>query len=193
MNVSLRMTAALAEQVRRDLRRRHPFAAERVGFLLCRAGALPEGGILIVAAGYQAVEDADYVNDRSVGAMMGPGAIRKGMQSAYNGGAQDISLFHVHEHAHFGLPGYSRTDWREMHKFVPDFFNAAPAMPHGALVLSHDLAVVAGVVSRVIVLRQGVAVEAGPVGEVFSRPRDAYTSSLVAAARAFDAALGGQP
>ena len=55
------------------------------------------------------------------------------------------------------------------------------------------VAVVAGVVSRVIVLRQGVAVEAGPVGEVFSRPRDAYTSSLVAAARAFDAALGGQP
>ena len=61
------------------------------------------------------------------------------------------------------------------------------------LFISHDLAVVAGVVSRVIVLRQGVAVEAGPVGEVFSRPRDAYTSSLVAAARAFDAALGGQP
>jgi peptide/nickel transport system ATP-binding protein len=61
------------------------------------------------------------------------------------------------------------------------------------LFISHDLAVVAGVVSRVIVLRQGVAVEAGPVREVFSTPRDAYTGSLVAAARAFDAALGGQP
>jgi hypothetical protein len=36
------------------------------------------------------------------------------------------------------MPSFSKTDVREDTKFVPDFFNVAPAMPHGALVLSHD-------------------------------------------------------
>jgi len=59
------------------------------------------------------------------------------------------------------------------------------------LFISHDLPIVAQVVERVVVLRRGVAVERGPVGEVFSRPQHEYTGALVAAARAFDMALGG--
>jgi len=59
------------------------------------------------------------------------------------------------------------------------------------LFISHDLPIVAQVVERVVVLRRGVAVERGPVDEVFARPRHEYTGALVAAARAFDAALGG--
>ncbi len=61
------------------------------------------------------------------------------------------------------------------------------------LFISHDLPAVAQVVDRVVVLRKGVAVEAGPVAEVFARPADDYTRDLVAAARAFDAALEGAP
>ncbi|MCX5513999.1 ABC transporter ATP-binding protein [Kaistia algarum] len=59
------------------------------------------------------------------------------------------------------------------------------------LFISHDLPVVAAVVDRVVVLRQGVAVETGPVGRVFDAPQHEYTRALVAAARAFDAALDG--
>jgi peptide/nickel transport system ATP-binding protein len=59
------------------------------------------------------------------------------------------------------------------------------------LFISHDLPVVAQVVERVVVLRRGVAVESGPVDAVFAAPRDDYTRTLVAAAGAFDAALGG--
>jgi peptide/nickel transport system ATP-binding protein len=59
------------------------------------------------------------------------------------------------------------------------------------LFISHDLPVVARVVERVVVLRRGVAVEAGPVDTVFAAPRDDYTRSLVAAAEAFDKALEG--
>ena len=59
------------------------------------------------------------------------------------------------------------------------------------LFISHDLPVVAQVVERVVVLRRGVAVESGPVDAVFATPRDDYTRTLVAAAGAFDAALGG--
>ncbi len=61
------------------------------------------------------------------------------------------------------------------------------------LFISHDLPVVATIVDRVIVLRMGAAVEAGPVAEVFARPQHDYTRGLVAAARAFDAALEGSP
>jgi hypothetical protein len=96
---------------------------------------------VILAAAYHAVADDDYLNDPTVGAMMGPGAIRTAMQRAYNGGTQDIGLFHVHMHEHRGLPSFSRVDLTESMKFVPDFFNAVPAMPHGAIVLSLDRAV----------------------------------------------------
>jgi peptide/nickel transport system ATP-binding protein len=59
------------------------------------------------------------------------------------------------------------------------------------LFISHDLPVVARIVERVVVLRRGVAVEAGPVETVFSAPQHEYTQALVAAAGAFDAVLGG--
>jgi len=61
------------------------------------------------------------------------------------------------------------------------------------LFISHDLPVVANSVERVVVLRQGEAVEHGPVDRVFSRPQHAYTASLLAAARRFDAALEAKP
>lgn len=135
-----RARSDLLHAVRMDLHRAHPFAAERVGFFLCRAGLMSGNGLIILAADYHAVEDGDYLDDPRVGAMMGRAAIRKARQRAYNGGAQDIGLFHVHMHDHCGLPGFSRVDVTESMKFVPDFFNAVPAMPHGAIVLSHDRA-----------------------------------------------------
>ena len=61
------------------------------------------------------------------------------------------------------------------------------------LFISHDLPVVAKVVDRVVVLQRGEAVETGPVTQVFAAPQHPYTQSLVAAARAFDAALEATP
>ncbi|PSJ58561.1 ATP-binding cassette domain-containing protein [Pseudaminobacter soli (ex Li et al. 2025)] len=59
------------------------------------------------------------------------------------------------------------------------------------LFISHDLPVVATVVDRVTVLRNGRAVEEGPVKAVFDQPRHDYTKTLVEAARSFDNALEG--
>jgi ABC-type glutathione transport system ATPase component len=57
------------------------------------------------------------------------------------------------------------------------------------LFITHDLAVVAGITDRVLVLRDGAAVESGTVRDIVNAPREPYTRDLVASARAFDEAL----
>ncbi|GAA2353861.1 ABC transporter ATP-binding protein [Nonomuraea africana] len=55
----------------------------------------------------------------------------------------------------------------------------APAV----LFITHDLAVVASVCSRVLVMYGGRVVESGPLREVFANPRHRYTEGLLAASR----------
>ena len=49
-----------------------------------------------------------------------------------------------------------------------------------ALFVSHDLAVVSCLCDRVMVMRGGAVVEAGPVREIVERPRADYTKKLIA-------------
>ncbi len=51
-----------------------------------------------------------------------------------------------------------------------------------AVYVSHDLAVVAQIADRIIVLRDGTMREVGPTPQILSEPADAYTKSLLAAA-----------
>ena len=48
-----------------------------------------------------------------------------------------------------------------------------------AVFVSHDLAVVSCLCSRVIVLEKGAVVEEGPVGRVIGAPKEAYTKRLL--------------
>jgi proteasome lid subunit RPN8/RPN11 len=137
MRIHLKLTNRLRDAILRDLGRPHPFAYERVGFISCRP-ATTSSDLLIIAAAYHPVADEDYLPDDTVGAMMGPNAIRKALQYAYN---NQVSMVHVHVHSHRGHPRFSSTDLRETANFVPDFFNVRPDLPHGALVLSADSAV----------------------------------------------------
>ncbi len=135
MRVVFKVADRLLEQVKHDLTRPHEFAAERVGFFVCRVASLAPAGVVVLAHGYRPVEDEHYIDDPTVGAMMGPSAIRKALEFALNNKA---GMFHVHMHDHAGRPRFSRTDARESAKFVPDFWNVRPEMPHGALVASKD-------------------------------------------------------
>lgn len=137
MKAAFKITYKLFAAIQADLVRRHAFAAERVGWLRCRVGDAADGTLLILAHDYHPVEDPDYLDDPSVGAMMGPGAIRKALQLALSSKA---AMFHVHMHDHRGRPGFSGIDSRETAKFVPDFWKVRPELPHGAVVLSRDSA-----------------------------------------------------
>ncbi|MEU5398272.1 ABC transporter ATP-binding protein [Streptomyces sp. NPDC005963] len=57
------------------------------------------------------------------------------------------------------------------------------------LFVSHDLAVVAEIAERVLVLKDGRAVEEGTVAEIVSTPREPYTKALVDSARQLESAL----
>lgn len=51
----------------------------------------------------------------------------------------------------------------------------------GLLLISHNLAVVAGIADRVIVMREGRIVDQGPTADVLRHPRNPYTRQLIAA------------
>ncbi|MYS19760.1 peptide/nickel transport system ATP-binding protein [Streptomyces sp. DvalAA-14] len=57
------------------------------------------------------------------------------------------------------------------------------------LFVSHDLAVVAGTTDRIVVLKDGEAVESGSVEGIVNSPRHPYTRNLVTSARHLEDAL----
>ena len=134
--IRLRMTTTLLDAMLADLRRPHPFAFERIGFLCCRQSTVPSGHLLL-GHRYVAIDDDRYIRDKSVGARFDATAIRAGMQLALTEGA---TIFHVHVHEHAGVPHMSRVDAREMQQLMPCFVNVCPERLHGALVLSADRA-----------------------------------------------------
>ncbi|MDR1077367.1 MAG: ABC transporter ATP-binding protein, partial [Propionibacteriaceae bacterium] len=64
---------------------------------------------------------------------------------------------------------------------VLDSLEAARASVGAAMIfITHDLALVAGLVDRVLVMKDGRLVEAAPVDDLFARPSHPYTQTLLA-------------
>ncbi|MEQ9915506.1 ABC transporter ATP-binding protein [Pectobacterium aroidearum] len=66
-------------------------------------------------------------------------------------------------------------------KQVLKVFTALAQAGHGVLLITHDLAVVAEVADRVIVMQQGSLVEGGEARQILSEPTHPYTRKLLAA------------
>src|SRR5216117_1406677 len=61
-----------------------------------------------------------------------------------------------------------------------------------AVYVTHDLAVVAQMADRILVLKQGRERETGTTGQIIEAPEDDYTKSLIAAAMPAERASGTQ-
>jgi hypothetical protein len=136
MNVHFKLTVALLDGIVADLRRPHPFAAERAGFIGCKVSRCRDG-FLVFSHTYMSLPDDWYADDQCFGCVFNSHAMRAAMQFALT---NDASMFHVHLHDHKGLPWFSRPDIRESARYVPDFWNVKPMLPHGTLVLSANAA-----------------------------------------------------
>ena len=84
MNVRIRLTRGLYDQVRADLARPHAFAAERVGFLFGRLGNAETVEPMILFTGYRSLDEERYINDPNSGARIDSQAIRGAMQEVIN-------------------------------------------------------------------------------------------------------------
>jgi len=61
MRVNVKISGKLYGEVVQDLARPHPFAGERVGFVLGRATDLAENGHLILLTRYYSIPDDHYL------------------------------------------------------------------------------------------------------------------------------------
>ncbi|MEQ1756028.1 MAG: hypothetical protein ABL973_18040 [Micropepsaceae bacterium] len=136
MKIRFKITSQLLSTIRVDLRRPHPFAHERVGFIAAGLAAAHDE-LLILAREYRPLRDDEYLRDQSVGAMMSAEAIRRARQWAMDDRA---AIFHVHTHGGRGVPAFSGVDIQENAKFIPNFVSIAPQSVHGAIVLSDTAA-----------------------------------------------------
>ena len=135
--VRIRVSRALFEEMKADLLRPHPFAAERVGFLSVATGRGEGGELLVLGHEYLPVAEAHYIEDPHVGVKVGVGAIRESVDRVR---LSRRGLFHVHLHEHRGAPGFSSTDRREQPRLVESFRRVGAHAPHGMIVLSNDSA-----------------------------------------------------
>ena len=135
MNVRIRLTRVLHDQVRTDLSRPHPFAAERVGFVFGRLGNDGTAAPIILLTGYEPLADERYINDPFAGARIDSQAIRGAMQSVIDRGE---GAFHVHLHDGRGKPRFSTMDRDELPRLIPSFQAVGPKLAHGLFLLSTD-------------------------------------------------------
>lgn len=134
-DLRLRIPQSLHQQMLEDLRRKHPYAEERVGFLHTTSKRLADNTVLVIATEYVPVADENYIEDDRVGAKINSAAIRAAMQRSLE---KKGGCFHVHLHDHRGQPGPSRTDKNGLPGVAESLANVAPAQANGFLILSQD-------------------------------------------------------
>lgn len=129
--MQLRIPQLIYQEMRSDLRRPHPFAFERIGYVFIKTA----GQSVMVVTGYESVPDEFYMKDRSVGARIDHRGIALAMRRAYR---NKEGILHTHMHNKSGFPVFSKDDRIDHPNFLRSFRNAVPKMFHGFLLLSTD-------------------------------------------------------
>lgn len=127
----LRILKDTYDELKTDLARVHPHAAERVGFAFVR----PSGYSTLIVTGYLSIQDEHYLIDDTVGARINHKAIAMAMKRADH---NKEGILHVHEHGGSGVPNFSRTDLSSHPDLLRSFRNANPNGTHGFLLLSQN-------------------------------------------------------
>lgn len=135
MTVTIRLLGSILDTVRRDFARRHPFAAERVGFLYSRIGNAGGSELLSIPFEYAPIGDDEYIDDPRFGATFGASVHRRNLQRALQ---DKLGVIHVHQHHHAGTPGFSTVDLETIHAAIPSLKAVSPTEVHGAILLSND-------------------------------------------------------
>jgi molybdopterin/thiamine biosynthesis adenylyltransferase len=135
--LKLKIPIKIYDEVLADLKRPHPFAYERVGFLSTALSVSEMNEPIIIVTQYHKLADSDYENDKSVGARINSDSIIAAQQRIYDTGN---GCLHVHLHAHNGTTHPSSTDSNELPKVVESFCNVDSNIANGLLILSNDSA-----------------------------------------------------
>ncbi|WP_005034595.1 hypothetical protein [Holophaga foetida] len=134
--MEIKFPDALYCQIMEDLQRPHPFALERIGFVMGRMGTSDGQARFIMLTRYLPMPDDHYLNDPKVGARLGPDAMAAAMQAVYQGRAAKEGIFHIHLHDRRGEPLMSATDRAEIPLLIPGFQAVGPNAAHGIIILS---------------------------------------------------------
>lgn len=176
-NIKLRIPKQIYQEMLQDLRRPHEYAFERIGFLLTKSKKLAEDLSLIVAIKYIAIDDLNYIDDKSVGARINSSAIRAGMQAMLE---HEAGCFHVHLHDHSGRPSPSFTDMDGIPQIVESFGNIKPGESNGFLILSEDscYAEVKLPGIKKYVTPQQISIIGYPIKSIFNKSNDKLGSEV---------------
>jgi hypothetical protein len=135
MNLVVRIRRAFFDGLLADLRRPHPFAFERAGFLFAKRSDVSPSEAILFPVEYRAINDDDYVPDDTVGVTFNTASIRGALQRARS--SREACL-QVHVHEHRGVPHFSGVDVRTIDDLSRALRVVAPGQAHGGLVLSQD-------------------------------------------------------
>jgi hypothetical protein len=170
VRIEVKLAGTLYREILRDLARPHPFAAERVGFVIGRIGSLASRGKVILLTRYHSISNGQYIEDATVGARIGSEALTWAMQAVYHGRSAHEGIFHIHMHRHKGETSMSSVDSRETPKLMPGFKSVGSDAAHGIIILSmdHGSGWVLLPTSKELVPADSVTVIGTPVG-IFER------------------------
>jgi hypothetical protein len=137
MRVEVRLRREFFEATVADLRRPHPVAFERVGWVFAKQTIASKHDVLLMAVEYAPVAEDDYLEDCRVGASFNATAIRAAMQRSR---ATGMACLQIHLHDHHGHTAFSSVDCRTIDKLASSLRVVTPNIAHGGLVLSADSA-----------------------------------------------------